>query len=242
MAEPDIGLALRDLGAHLDVPEPPDVTAAVRARLEQPVRRTWSTPRRIAAAVLLVLLALGVLITVSPPVRAAVLNLLRFAGIEFSTDSAPAPSPLPSTAALPGERAADLDTARRESRFTVSVPEALGPPERVVLADGSPPRIVSLIYRDGAVRLDQFDGTVDFALYKKLIGGGQVDWTDVDGDAAVWVAGPHELVYVDRSGQYRQESARLSGTTLIWQRDGVTMRLEGDFTKAEALAIAESVR
>jgi hypothetical protein len=239
---PDLEIALRDLGAHLDVPEAPDVTAAVLDRLGAPQRRTWSVPTRIAAAVLLVLIAVAALVTVSPPVRAAVLNLLRFAGIEISTDAGPPPSRLPTHVPLPGERAVDLATARRLAQFEVASPETLGEPEQVLLADGDPPRIVSLIYRGGAVRLDQFDGTLDFALFKKLAGTEGIEWTQVDGDPAVWVDRPHELVYVDRGGEYHQESARLSAKTLIWQRDGVTMRLEGDFTRTEATDLAASVR
>lgn len=242
MAEYDIEVALRDLGARLEIPEPPDVTAAVLSRLERPERRTWGLPARVAAAVVLVLLALAVLVTVSPPVRAAVLNLLRFAGIEFSTDSAPAGRPLPTTVVLPGERAVDLATAREQSRFEIAVPAKLGAPDQVLLIDGAPPRVVSLIYRGGAVRLDEFDGSLDFAMYKKLLGSGGMAWTQVNGEPAIWVDRPHEVVYVDRDGAFRQESARLSGKTLIWQRDGVTLRLEGDFSEAEALELAASVR
>jgi hypothetical protein len=196
---------------------------------------------KVAAVFVVLVLALGVLITVSPPVRAGVLNLLKFAGIEFSTDSAP-PTGLPSIAPLPDERRVDLPTAQQLSRFPVLVPWRLGQPEQVLVADGTPPRIVSLLYRNATVRLDQFDGTIDVALYKKLVQGNKMEFTSVGGDTALWVDRPHEVIYVDRAGQYRTESARLSATTLIWQHDNVTLRLEGDFTLAEAHEIAESVR
>ena len=53
---------------------------------------------------------------------------------------------------------------------------------------------------------------------------------------------PHEVLYVDRAGQWRTGSARLAGATLIWQIEGVTLRLEGRFTKTGALVVARSVR
>jgi hypothetical protein len=247
MIDHELEAALRDLGTHLAVPSPDldGMADAVLARLDEPAPRAARPLRLKVAAVFVVLaLALGVLITVSPPVRAGVLNLLKFAGIEFSTDSAPAPSGLPSIAPLPGERRVDLPTARQLSRFPVLVPDKLGEPEQVLVADGTPPRIVSLLYRNGTVRLDQFDGTIDTGFYKKVVrgGGDPMEFSSVSGDFAVWVGAPHELVYVDRAGRYHTESARLSAKTLIWQHDTVTLRLEGDFTIGEARAIAESVR
>jgi hypothetical protein len=243
--------ALRDLGARLEVPAPPDpgvLSGAVRAGLAGPPRGGraplggGSVPLRVAAVVLAVLITLGVLITVSPPVRAAVLHLLRFAGIEFSSESGPPPpGGLPGTAPLPGERSVDLPTAQRISRFPVVLPGALGTPERVLVADGTPPRIVSLLYRGGSVRLDEFDGSLDPALLKKFVGAEGLRWVELAGGYGVWVDAPHEVVYLDRDGNYRTESARLSGKTLIWQSGDVTLRLEGDLTLEQATAVAESV-
>jgi hypothetical protein len=238
----ELEAALRDLGAHLEVPEPPEtaaLTAAVRTRLAAPAPRpVWV---KVAAVLVVLLLAFAVLVTVSPPVRAGVLHLLRFAGIEF--DSGPAsPPPLPSTAPLPDERTVDLDTARSASAFPIALPDALGQPERVLLADGTPPRVVSLLYQGGRVRLDEFDGRIDPVLYKKLVVSGDLTSVNVGEDSGLWVDRPHEVTYVDRNGVYHTESARLSGKTLIWQHGGITLRLEGDFGLAEAQDIAASVR
>jgi hypothetical protein len=243
-----VALALLELGDRLEVPAPPDsaeLVAAVRARLAQPPPRAGHPVLlRVAAVLVIAVLALAVLIAVSPPVRAGVLNLLRFAGIELRTD-APPPTGLPLVPApLPGERVVDLPAAQRESRFPVSVPDVLGQPERVLLIDGTPPRVVSLLYRGGTVRLDQFDGRMDTAMYKKLVNGAGIEWVpySTSRDPAVWIDRPHQVVYVDRDGEYRQESARLSAKTLIWQVGNVTLRLEGDFTQEQAIEVARSVR
>jgi hypothetical protein len=122
----------------------------------------------------------------------------------------------------------------------VAVPSALGAPEEVRLIDGTPPRVVSLLYRGGTVRLDEFDGVADLALFKKL-GTQDFEYLQVGGANAVWVPSPHPLYYLDRDGKVHTESARLSAKTLIWQRGDVTLRLEGDLTQEQAVQIANSV-
>lgn len=255
MAELDEHLAteLRALGGRLDyvpaAPDPEAVAAAVRSKLSEPDqtrgraaaarphRRAW--PRRVAIAVAAVCLG-AALVAFSPQVRDGITTLLRFAGIEVGRSTQPAPaSSLPTARPLPGERTVSLAEARRLAGFEVQVPAALGDPERVLVADGTPPRVVSFEYA-GPARLDQFDGTMDVAYFKKLWSEGELSWEDVNGQTALWVEGPHAVGYVGRDGTFRLEEARLAANTLIWQAGGTTLRLEGDFTRAEALDIAES--
>jgi hypothetical protein len=232
---------LRDLEPWLAVPPPPDVRVAVRTRLSASAGRP---SRRWPAAAAVVLLALAIALV--PQTRAAVANattaILRFAGIELAsgppTKTLPArPSPLPTTGSV------TLQQARQRARFPVGVPTRLGPPERVLVSDPDAtgaPRVVSLLYRGGTVRLDELDGTLAPFFAKKLDVGGVV-WTDVQGRPALWIPAPHTVVYVDRNGVERSETARLAGATLIWQRAAVTYRLEGHLTLDEALAIARSI-
>ncbi|TCB98475.1 hypothetical protein E0H26_08850 [Micromonospora zingiberis] len=248
----DLERELRELSAWLETPDPPDVTAQVRARLtatsDAPVaaprlragggRRRWRYALAAALAALLV--------AVLPPGRAAladaVTGLLRFAGITIST--APDPVlPTGSPSPLPAQRTAELEQAQRAVRFPIRVPATLGPPERVLVADPDGTgahRVATLLYRDGAVRLDAFDGRLD-PVFSKQAGGAGAEWTQVDGAQAVWIRGPHPVTYVDRSGAVRAASARLAAATLIWEQDGVTYRLEGEFTTAEAVGIANSL-
>ncbi|MFI5924589.1 hypothetical protein ACIA3K_01285 [Micromonospora sp. NPDC051543] len=231
---------LRDLGGWLDTPATPDVTARVRDRLVGDVRgrRRW---RSLAAAAVVALLVAAL-----PPMRAAVADavgeVLRFAGVDIVTSSTP-PSPPGEPSPLPSLRTVGLDEARRAVRFPVRVPAALGPPERVSVADPDGTdayRVATLLYEGGALRLDAFDGRLDLTFHKRTSRPG-VEWTQVDGDFAVWVDGPHVLSYVDRSGQIRRETARLAASTLIWEQNGVTYRLEGARSMAEALEIARSL-
>jgi len=65
----------------------------------------------------------------------------------------------------------------------------------------------------------------------------------VNGIKALWIKGPHELVYVTRDGYEAAASARLTtGNTLIWDTRQVAVRLEGNLGKTAALAIAGSAR
>ncbi|RQX06065.1 hypothetical protein [Micromonospora inaquosa] len=237
----DLERELRDLSAWLDTPDPPDVTARVRVRLSTPAsrRRRW---RSLAAAVLVALL-----VAVLPPTRAAIADvvtgLLRFAGVSIATGPAP-PPPGGGASPLPGQRVVALDEAQRAVRFPIRLPATLGPPGQVLVADPDATgryRVATLLYDDGALRVDAFDGHLDLAFHKEVSPPG-ADWVRVNDDFAVWVDGPHVLSYVDRAGGIRRETARLAASTLIWQDHEVSYRLEGDLTKAEAIEIARSLR
>ena len=236
MADDPLIAELRELGALVEVPPAPDVRAAVRARLTARPRRRW---RVVAAAV-----AAAVLVAVVPPARGAVAHavdaVLDFAGVRV-THGQPAPVPHPSP--LPSLRATDLDTARRSAHFPVGVPGRLGVPDRVELADPASdgaPRVVTLLYRGGTVRLDEFDGEADEGFLKKTMQDGD-RWVTVGTGAAIWFAQPHEVDYIDRTGTLRHETARLAGPTLIWTDGPVTYRLEGIAALGEAVAVANSV-
>ncbi|MFG1673718.1 hypothetical protein [Micromonospora sp. NPDC049282] len=229
---------LRDLSAWLEPAAPPDVVARVHARLAAPSRRRW---RHLLAAALAALLVAAL-----PPGRAAVAGavsgLLRFAGVVVDTSATPTP-PTGTPSPLPGQRPVALVEAQRQVRFPIRVPARLGAPERVLVADpdgAGAHRVASLLWRGGALRLDAFDGSLDIAFHKEAAGA-DVTFTQVHGDFAIWVGGPHALAYVDRRGTVRVATARLSAATLIWQDAGVSYRLEGDLTRDEALDVAGSL-
>jgi hypothetical protein len=244
---------LRDLGRELDVPPAASPTAAVRQRLEGPtagrphparrgtgIVRRWRPAWRAALIVVAVVVAL---LAATPQGRAVVAHVLRFAGIELQEGPGPAPSPR-SGAALPGERRMSLAQARRHVSFPILVPEALGRPGEVVVSDGG--RVASLIYRRtpyGEVRMDEFGGHLDPVFFQKFIQVGDVTVVRVNGRKGMWVKGPHVLMYITRDGTPATASARLTtGNTLIWGAPQVALRLEGNLTKTEALAIASSAR
>jgi hypothetical protein len=240
VTDPDI--LLRDLGAHLDVPPPPEepaLAAAVLARLDDPPRRTLLP--RLAAAAAALLAALGLAMAVSPEVRAAVLDFLNLGAIQINQapEQAGQPSVEPSLdKPLPGERAVTLDQARAQAGFPLRVPESLGDPLAVHLADGDPPRIATLLYN--GVRVDQIDGDLAPMFQKFFHLDGAVP-TTIDGSHGLWLPSPHPVFYLDRDGDTQERFARLSGSTLIWEQDGVTYRVEGELTHRQAVDIAVDI-
>ncbi|WP_327043665.1 hypothetical protein OG320_17885 [Microbispora sp. NBC_01189] len=248
---------LRALGERLGAsgPPPAEMARAVRARLENedvqilPARRIgrgpdwrpdwrqgwrprWRLGRpspRLAAALVAVLVA--ALFGATPQGRAAVVSVLRFAGVEIHVGGAgPLPTGLPGP--LPGERRVTLPEARRAVRFPVVVPSALGEPADVRVADGG--RVVTLLWP--GVRLDEYDGTLTVVWHKEL---GEPWPEQVSAVGGWWISRNHGVSYVSAQGRAREE--RVAGPTLIWQHGLVGLRLEGP-GRDEALRIASSVR
>ena len=263
----EIERELVELAAALIVPPAPDLRGAVRARLaagaprqglRRPGRPGRSPARWVAAAVLAVLAALAL----TSPGQAAVARLWQFAGVVFRQapdggPAAPAPSPSPdlsphasinpSLGALPGQSVVDLASARRLASFPVSVPTALGAPD-AVLVDGAG-SVVSLIYGPGpgrppagvdgiSARIDEFASSQP--MFEKSVGPGTVEPVVINGAPGIWVSAPHEVVYLDRQGGFDVVPPHLAARTLIWQLGGVTVRLEGAFTRDQALGLARA--
>ena len=211
------------------------VTGIAAAPPPSSTPRTAPSRRARAAVAAVVAVVVGVLAV--PPVRAAVADLFGFGGVLVREE----PGPAPSTAPPPPGATSDLTLAEAADLvpFRTAVPTALGDPDDVeVSADR---RVLSLSWEtdDGTVRLDQIGARLDYAFAKSATG---VQFVTVAGDFALWFAGPHEVVALEPDGTERRETARLAGHTLIWERDAVTMRLEGDLSKARAIAVAETVR
>ncbi len=196
--------------------------------------RSWLRPwrRRVAVAVL----ALVVALLATPPVRAAVADWFGFAGVVVRTD----PGSDVATDAPPPPEVDDAMTVAEAAGlvgFTPLLPAELGEPDAV---DVSADRVfVSMTWAtdDGPVRLDQFDGRLDWRIAKTSPG---VRYAAVSGADALWFDRPHEVVLLGEGGESRRESARLAGHTLIWTVGDLTMRLEGDLSLSRALEVASS--
>ena len=243
---------LRELGRWLDLPPEPDVATAVRGRLQapgsagRPHRRLWR-----AAAVLIAFVTFAAAIVVaSPQVRAALLDVLRVGSVEVHPGPAPTATRSP---AQPGRATGlhptTLAAARRSAGFRLFVPAApFEPPDEVLVEDGPHPTYVGLRYGAGpgrppastgglSVQVDEIAGD-STRFFEKYLSGAPARPVQVGDAPGVWIDGPHELIVVDRAGEVRVEPPRLAARTLVWQRDGVTLRLEGDMTLREALAVA----
>ena len=137
-----------------------------------------------------------------------------------------------------------LAQARRQVSFPILAPAALGPPDQVVVSDRG--RVVTLVYLRtpyGQVRMDEFAGRADQIYFEKILYLGNVTKVEVNGGKALWIKGPHELVYIKRDGTTATAPPRLTtGYTLLWGTGQAALRLECDLGETAALAIACSAR
>jgi hypothetical protein len=209
---------LRAVGRSAAVPPPPDdLTAAVLARVAgvKPRKRLRDRWRTFLAG-FLVLLAGAVL---TPPVRATVAEWLRIGGVQaqpVGTGPSTAPPPPSVTTHL------SLTDATRVAGFTPQLPKALGAPTGVEASPG----FVATSW-DG-VRLEQLRSRIEPMYIKQYYN----DLDYVPEINAFWFSRPHELVLVDK------RVVRIAGPTLVWERDGVTYRLEG-VDRARAVQLAK---
>jgi hypothetical protein len=242
----DLERALVALGRELDVPETPDVTGVVLERLERRERPRRARRRWVVVAAIIALAALTAALTV-PEARSALFRVLHIGGerIELVDEL---PQVAPDLAGLDleltlGDRVS-LEEARERAGFDLrELPEA---PDRVYLDSrgavwflyGDPSNVRLLVAQTPRLGVD------DGLILKKLAGPAtSVEQVLVDGARGVFISGDsHFLVFLDEFGNPVEESARLARNVLVWERDGVAFRLEGDFTKEQALELAESLR
>jgi hypothetical protein len=245
------------------VTEPPreDLVEQTLVRIERdlgtPGRALGPRVRRrlVGATAALVLLVIAVV----PPVRAAVLDLLRLGAVVVRLEPAPA-TPTPGTSrAAPSAPASGwtptgptstltLDEARTAVDFPFTVPTALGAPTTVAVTHGG--RVVELTWSSSragqapgtGIRLDILAGSPDWGYLKQV-------WTELTpttvGDHdGLWIGAPHQLWWVDRSGVTQLAPARAAGPTLVWvvrtAAGEVTYRLEGATSLGEATRLARS--
>lgn len=251
----DLERALAALGAGLDWPETPDLAGRVAARLAEepePRRRRVRPSRRALVLVFAALVAaVGVAFAV-PPARTAILDWLGFRGVEIRRTPEPPAAP-PAPEALTPELGlggrVTLEEARRRAAYPVPVPgpTLLGPPASVHFSAAIPGGQVSFVWlRDDPERpltlLSMFRANGTDYVQKSAGSGTRIEPVAVDGGPGYWLEGePHAFVFRTPDGEVREETFRLAGNVLLWQRGELTLRLEGMATLAEALAVAESV-
>ncbi len=260
----EIEAALAELATAVAFPPTPDLAAAVGRRVREgrvarpsprPILR--SLPRSLLLAAAIALLVVGAVIGIRVG-----LDLLS---IEFG----PVPSPVPSQSApaspgtdrSPGAglglgEPATLDEAGGHVPFVVRVPTALGPPDAVYVGGTNLRGQLAFVYGAGpglpasdllggaGLLITENEGSADDGLAHKLIDAriASVETVTVEGAPGYWISGdPHFFWYLAPDGSAIEDTRRLVGDTLVWERDGILYRIEGAITKERALAIATSM-
>jgi hypothetical protein len=227
---PELEAALRDLGREVAFPPTPDIASTIHARLERP--RLWRRPLAIALAVLVV--AIGAIFAV-PQARTAILDWLGLRNVSVvRVDKLP---PVPTTGRLDLGRRVTLGEAKSQAPWLL-VPDRK--PDSVYLNNSLPGGKVTLLWgTPSGVRLLLTEVTGEAFIEKIVQGDTEVEPVDI-GQAGAWFQGPHVVMFRDRDGIFHESRARLAASTLVWQSGNVTLRLEGDISKDEALRIART--
>ena len=237
--------ALVSLGRELAVPDAPDLAPRVLAALERPTARA---PRMRLALALGVVFAAALLAALAiPDARSALLRFFHIGGVQIElVDELPEVSPelpeLDLEIAL-GERVPLAEARRRTSYDLVELDEKpdrvyLGPRDTVWFLYGDPDAVRLLVAQTPKLEIDE-----PFILKKLASAGVQVEEVSVRGQPAYFLSGePHEVIFLDELGIPVQETMRLARNVLVWEEDARTFRIEGDFSRDEALAIADSLR
>ena len=215
---------LRVLAASVELPVERDLWPAVQTRLAGRPRRRW--PRLLAVAIVAAAVAVGIAFAV-PPARSAILRFLGLEGVSIvRVEKLPPVQSNPPIVGIP----TTIAKARRTLGFRPLLPDSkvhyrvyLDPSQQAVLLFyGEPLRM----------RLEE----TRLGVFEKMVTLDQkAERVSVRGDRGIWLQGSH--VFNDFFSQ-----PRLAGNALIWQHDGTTLRLEGRFTRQQALQIARSVR
>jgi hypothetical protein len=237
----ELEIRLAELAAHVELPPDPDLEARVLARIAAP-RSRRRLRARIVAAVALALLAVVAAAFAVPQSRGAILRFFGVGAVRVEVVEEVPPVSRRAPLAL-GERVS-LEEARRRAAFDVLVPRALGEPDAVYFRPFPPGGAVSLRYGDAdrpRVLVMELAGTVR-EFIRKLVGTATpVEPVVVRGTAGWWIAGAHAFFYADRDGAFQRELVRLAAPVLLWERGGVTYRIEAGIPSARAVEIAESL-
>jgi hypothetical protein len=237
----ELELELRRLGAELSWPETPELAGRVRSRLEAAPRRRLRLDRRALAVAFAALAVLGAVMAV-PPARSAILDWLGFGGVEIRRVEELPEVPAGGRLVL-GERVT-LDEARRRSGHPVLVPAAAGRPDAVFVATFLPGQPVALVYGSlDEPRLLVLEFRAAPLIQKTLSAETRSEAVTVHSEEGLWIEGPrHTFLLRTLEQDAVADTQRLAGNTLLWRRGELTLRIEGELSKAEALRIAESVR
>jgi hypothetical protein len=210
--------------------------------------------QRAAVAVLALVVLVSGALAFSPSVRKAVAGWLGIRGVKIEVTPSLPPVPLGRNLVLGPP--VSLARAQAAVPFRILLPSApgVGMPDEVDLIQSISTGQVSLLYRarpglPAATRtgvgliLTEFEARAETTFIEKklVLAGNNVESVTVNGEPGFWIEGAHELIYLGPDGEQITSRTRLAGNVLLWQHGSVTLRVEADITKLQALAIADSV-
>jgi hypothetical protein len=240
---PELERALRSVGRNLDYPGTPDLSGAVRRRLaegERP-RQPFLRRRTLVVALAVLAVAVGAVMAV-PQARSTVLDWLGVGAVTIRyVEDLPPVDKATDDLGL-GERVT-LGEARSRAGFPILVPriENLDQPPKVYHRPEA--RQVAFLYgSEDKPKLLITQAGVGGAIEKLATMGTDVERVTIgDGKFGVWLSGDKHAMFYPGVGE--EEPFRLVGNALVFESGtGITVRIEAEISKEEAIRIARSMR
>lgn len=248
----ELELDLRSLGHELEWPPTTDLVARVQHRLTGPTKQRGYPLWRpvLMAGLVIVALTLGF----SPVAREAVARLLGVVGIRIQTE---VETTVPPTFDLGLGAPVGAAEAKGLVDYSVLIPESseLGAPDAIYYNNQRLGGQITLLWApqqnlpeaaDSGVGMliSSFRGSLDSSTYSKELNAARNLLLDVEvrGRPGYWIEGePHVFLFENANGVVEFESIRLAGNVLLWEENGVTIRIESALSREDALRIAESL-
>ena len=235
----DLEQQLVALGAEIGFPPTPELAMPTTT---EPRPR----PRRLVlAGIALAALALcfGAVLAASPGARSGLRDLFGIGSVRVTRlEGAP---PEASGPLVPFGQPVSLDEAEHAVTFELRRPSTIRgrPPSQIYLDRTVGGGLVSFVWccRPRIVLSELLGDRIEY-LHKMVGPSTRIENVSVDGNPGLWVEGSdHILRVIDSNGTYQQRSIPVRGGVLLWIAHSLTLRLEGDLTREQALAIARSV-
>lgn len=238
---PELEQALLAVGRNLEFPTTPDLTGPVRARLAEGRRPSLFSRRLLVVALAVLAVAVGAVLAV-PQARSTIRDWLGIGNVTIRyVEDLPPVEQATNDLGL-GERVT-LDEARERAGFRVRVPTVEGlddPPKVYYNQDSSQVAFLYGSEEKPKLLITQADAR---GAIEKIV---NLNVTERDlvvvepGYAGVWLYGEKHAIFYPSTDH--EEPFRLVGNALVFEIDGVTLRIEAEISKNEALRIARSMR
>jgi hypothetical protein len=240
---------LFDLGLHLEVPPPRDLTSSVGRRIGHPPPAHRSIRRPFLLSFAAVIAALTVLLGLDSAARTAVASWLGLPGIHISVGNVPSHA----GGNLHLGKRITLPKDRSMVPLNPLVPRSLGVPDAIYVQNDLPGATrVSLVYGPHP-GLPRFHGhnvgllvtEIRAEIYQNLLdkvvsAGSQVEPVTVHGRRGYWVYGRAHMVIYQTGRLSYPDNFRLSANALIWEQSNMTVRIESSLGKQASLRLARS--
>ena len=180
---------------------------------------------------------------------------IALGGLRIISGGPPPGSPLPDALVL--ERGFGEPTTLEAAETALGellVPElpTLGEPDHVFFDERTQSAALIWSGRDGlpadpgtdlGIVVTQFRAGIGPETFEKAIRGGtRVERVAVGSTTGYWIEGGEHFFYFRAAdGDVLETTIRMVGTTLMWEQDRLTVRIEGAPTLADAVQIAESM-